>query len=207
MKEKVMILGSGGHCKVIVDILLENNEYEVAGLIDFTETNIWGIKTIGTDSDLKQLYGDGIKNAFIAIGNNEIRAQLYKELDEIGFNVINIISKKSVISKYVSMGQGNVIMPGAIINAGTNIGNCCIVNTNSHIDHDCNIGDFTHIAPGAGLCGNVKIGKRCFVCTGANIIDNITIIDDVVVGAGAAVIKDLKTKGVVVGVPAQLVTQ
>lgn len=206
LNNKLIILGSGGHSKVVIDILLQNNEYEIVGLIDNNVGDrTLDIPVIGTDKDLDIMFKDGIKNAFVAIGNNSIRRALIIKLKNIGFNIINVISEDSVVSKSVKLGNGILIMPGAIINACSQIGDGCIINTRSSIDHDCIISEYTHIAPGSTIAGSVKIGLECFLGVGSKIIDGIEIKDKTTIGAGSTVIKSMEGNSIIVGTPGKII--
>lgn len=202
--EKVIILGASGHAKSVIDIIMQNNEYEVYGLIaSQEELGFWKIPVIGQDSDLQKLYNEGIRYAFVAIGNNEVRKKLANKLKDIGYQLINIFSKYAIISPYAILETGIVVMPGAVINAEARIGEGCIINTNASIDHDTIIGEYSHIAPGCAISGSTKIGRGCFLGTGTNVIDSIVIEDEVTVGAGSVVIRNISKGAKVVGVPAQ----
>ena len=203
MKEKLIIIGGGGHCKVILDILIENDEYEICGIIDNEYKKIYGIEVIGKDEDCKEIFKSGIKHAFVAIGNNALRKKIFESLTDIGYNMVNVISRSSKLSNYAVLGKGIAIMPGVVINASTKIEDGCILNTCSHIDHDCEIGKFTHISTGAGICGGVVVGESCFICTGSNIIDGICIGNYVTVGAGSVVIRNISDNCTVLGIPAK----
>ena len=200
---KVIVLGASGHARSVVDIIMQNNEYEVYGLIaDEREKGFWGIEVIAQDSDLERLYNQGIQYAFVAIGNNAIRKKLTERLKSIGYKMINVISKHAIISPYSKLANGIVIMPGAVINAGVQIEEGCIINTNTSIDHDDIVGAYSHIAPGCAISGFTKIGSECFLGTGTSVIDSITIEDRVTVGAGSVVIRNIEKGLKVAGVPA-----
>lgn len=204
--KKLIILGASGHARSVIDIILQNNEYEIHGLIAAkSEEGFWGINVIGEDKDLQKFYNEGVKYAFVAIGNNAIRQKLSEKLMEIGYEMINVISKWAIVSQYSELETGIVIMPGAVINAGVKLGKGCIINTNATIDHDNEIGEYSHIAPGCVISGSTKIGNRCFLGTGTNVIDSITIGDEVTIGAGTVVIKNIDNKKKVVGVPAHFI--
>ena len=202
MKKKILLIGAGGHCKVVLDVLFSNKEYEVAGFIDLKErvgSKVCEIPVIGTDLDLPRFLKSGIKNCFIAtgsIGNPKLRVNLYNTAKKIGFTFPNLISRSALVSTSAILGQGNYIAPGVIINAGTCIGNNCIINTGSIIEHDCKVGDFVHLSPGSILSGGVIIGNYSHIGTGSVVIQNLVIGENVIVGAGSVVTKDIR-KGLV----------
>lgn len=201
-----MIIGAGPHAKVIVDILIQNHEYELIGLVDAKEKKgFLGLEVIGGDECLTDLYATGVSKAFIAIGNNKIREALFIKVRKIGFEIVNAISKEAVLSNEVSVGNGVAVMPGAIINVDTVIGDGCIINTNASVDHDGRIEDFVHIAPGCAVAGSVSIGKGTFCGCGCRIIDGISIGHHVTIGAGAVVINNIDANSTVVGVPAKYI--
>jgi sugar O-acyltransferase (sialic acid O-acetyltransferase NeuD family) len=208
--EKIVLVGGGGHCKVVSSIILENNNYEIVGIADVERklgTEINGIKINYTDDQLEQLYKKGIKNAVItvgSIGNSERRVRIYNMLKKIGFFLPIIISKHSIISRHISIGEGTVIMPGAIINSGARIGKNCIINTGAIIEHDCVVGNNAHIAPGVTLSGGVKIGDGAHVGTGSAIIQNVEIGKNTLIGAGSVVIKNIPKNVKAYGIPAKI---
>ncbi|AEX85662.1 sugar O-acyltransferase, sialic acid O-acetyltransferase NeuD family [Marinitoga piezophila KA3] len=209
-KEKIILVGGGGHCKVVASIIFEKNEYEIIGISDLkTEIGkeIMGIKINYIDEQLEELYKTGIKNAFVtvgSVGNPDLRIKLFKKLKDIGFNLPVIISKHTIISKDVSIGEGTVIMPGVIVNPGVKIERNCIINTGAIIEHDCIIEDNVHIAPGVTLSGGVKIGENSHIGTGTSIIQNIEIGKNVLIGAGSVVVNNIPDNTKAFGVPAKI---
>lgn len=202
--EKIIVLGNGGHSHSVCDILLQTGIYKIAGLIAMDRTDIMGIRVLGDDSQLDVLYQQGIKKAFVAIGNNQVRKKLTEKLYNIGFELVNAISPKAVISSFANIGVGVAIMPGAVVNAYADIGDGSIINTNSSIDHDVRVGKFCHIAPGCAVCGTTTIGNGSFIGVGSSLIDGISIGENVMIGAGAAVITDIESNCLAAGVPAKV---
>lgn len=202
MKSKILLVGAGGHCKVILDLLLSCKEYKIAGIIDLRERlkdNILGIPVIGTDRDLSHFFKSGIKHCFISvgsIGDARVRVKLYSLAKKIGFMFPNLISPKALVSPRSSIGVGNYIAPGVIINAGAQIGNNCIINTGAIVEHDCRIGDFVHLSPGAVLGGGVSIGDYSHIGAGSTVIQDVKIAENTIVGAGSVVTKNIR-KGIV----------
>lgn len=204
MKKKVVVIGAGGHAKVIVDILQQNNEYDIVGMVDKCQMpGFWGIPVIGTDSDLPQIFAEGIGHAFVAIGSNKIRQSVSKIVEKVGFQMINAISKHAIVSPYCKIGKGVAVMSGAVINGDTFLGDGCIVNTSASIDHDCTIESYVHVAPGTNVAGGVRIRSGSFIGVGSRIIDGIIIGCNVTVGAGTVVIHDIEENCTIVGSPAR----
>lgn len=207
MKPKLLLIGAGGHCKVVLDLLLNSNKYEVAGLIDLKErfgAKIFGIGVVGTDADLPSFFKAGIRYCFISlgsIGDSRQRLRLYNLVKKIGFVLPNLISANALVSSRVIIGEGNYIGPGVIINAGIQIGNNCIINTGAIIEHDCRIGDFVHLSPGSVLSGGVIIGNNSHIGTASIIIQNAKIEEDVIIGAGSVVVKNVRKGMVAYGNP------
>ena len=199
------MVGAGGHAHVVIDMLLQQNKYEIVGCLDPSGGYCGEIPVLGDDNLLENLYEQGVHNAFVALGSNKIRKRIFEKCHNIGYSMINVISSNAVVSPRAKMGQGNIIMHGAIINAGTQIGDGCIINTNASVDHDCIINDFTHVAPGSAIAGATSVGAECFLGIGCRIIDGIHIGDNVTLGAGAVAINDLQSDATAVGVPARII--
>lgn len=200
-------MGAGGHAKVIVDILQQNMEYEVVGLIDQKgKEGFWSIPVLGDDDDLPKLRIEmNVDYAFVALGNGMLREKVTQKVLAAGFELINVISKYAVVSNRVKIGIGTVVMPGAVINADVVIGDGCIINTNASVDHEDVIGAYTHIAPGCAISGKVTVGRQCLLGTGCRVIDEIAIGDNAIIGAGAVVIREIEGNCTAVGVPAKSV--
>lgn len=199
----VLIVGSGGHAKVIADILESAGEHRIAGFtsLDPHET-LFDYPRLGDDSQLPALYASGLRHAFLAIGANSVRHRLLRALREIGFELVNAVSPRACLSRRATLGQGVALMPGAVVNAGTAIGDAAILNTGATVDHDCQIGACAHLAPGVHVAGNVHIGEGSFLGVGTSVIPTLHIGRWATVGAGAAVIRSVPDHARVVGVPA-----
>lgn len=198
--EKIVLIGGGGHAKVVIDAIRCKGEYEIYGVVDpklKKGDSVMGIKIIGGDDILETIFKTGIKNAFVAIGSigNErsvgVRISAVDRLKKIGFSLPAVVHPKAVIAQDVSLGEGTFVAAGAVINPGAKVGRNAIINTNSSIDHDCTIGDFVHVAPGATLSGGVKVGNETHIGTGANITQGVTIEQESLVKAGTLVSRDI----------------
>ena len=197
MDNKILLLGGGGHCKVILDSLLKINQYTEIGIVDpyiKKGDKILGVSVVGCDEDLSDLYDAGYREAFISlgsIGNTRVRKNIYKMLKELRFNVVTIIDPSADVSQFANIEEGSYIGKNALINAGASIAACSIINTGAIVEHDCYIGMFTHVAPGAVVCGNVKLGENVHVGAASVIKNGIVIGDDVMIGAGSAIVNHI----------------
>ena len=202
----LLIIGGGGHSKVVAEIAKQDGRFVLEGIIDdqAVGTQINGVEVVGNDRSLPLLYAQGCRHVHIAIGSNYTRERLALMVRILGFHVVSLISPRAIVSPSAKIGAGVVVMSGVVINAQTEIGQLSIINTGSSIDHDCKIGNSVHIAPGSTLTGNVVVGDRSFIGAGSTIIPGVTLGNDVVVGAGACVIEDIPAGVCVVGVPAKV---
>jgi sugar O-acyltransferase (sialic acid O-acetyltransferase NeuD family) len=207
-KTQIFIIGASGHAKVVIDVLERQGEYEIAFLVDDAPALkgklVFGYRVIG---DMKEMFAcrDRPSKGIIAIGNNKIRRRIADQLKLEGLELVSAVHPSASLSRGVGLGEGTVVMAGAVINADTRIGRNVILNTKSSVDHDCLVGDGVHIAPGVTLCGGVCLGDSTFVGAGATVCPGITIGKNVTVGAGATVIGDVPDGETVVGVPARTI--
>jgi len=203
MTSKTVIIGAGGHAKVIIDIL-QDAGVPLAGCISANPDirDVLGVPVIGGDGELPKLFESGIHSAFIAIGDNRRRRELSRTIRALGFHLVNAISPHAVVARSAKLGQGIAIMPGAVINACARIGDGAIINTGATVDHDCVIGEYAHVAPGCSLAGCVTLGEGAFLGTGSRAIPEVSVGAWTTVGAGGVIIRNLGEHAVAVGVPA-----
>jgi UDP-perosamine 4-acetyltransferase len=211
MKEKIILIGAGGHARVLIDLIRLSGLYEIAGIVDSQlklGEMVSGITVLGDDDDLGELYSHGLKYAIIAVGsikNNFKRRVLYERIKEIGFSVPCLFHPKAIIAGNVQILEGAQIMAGAIIQVNSTIGENTIINTGAILEHDCQIGMHVHICPGATISGECNIGVGAFIGAGATVIQGLSIGNNAVVAAGAVVISDVPDNTGVMGVPAKIV--
>lgn len=208
---KIVVIGGGGHAKIIMSIIKKINNFKIVGYTDHENRgNILGINYLGNDEVLRQVKRNyPSSSVVIGIGmlnnpNAQKRKKLFNFVTSLGFKLLPILSPDAVINENVKIGEGTIVMDGVIINSGTVIGDGVILNTNCSIDHDCKIGNFTHVAPGAILAGGVTIGENVLVGAGAIVIEYKTIADNILIGAGSVVTQDFTESGIYVGNPARL---
>jgi UDP-perosamine 4-acetyltransferase len=203
VNERVVVVGGGGHAKVLVDVLEQAGGFEIVGFVSMEEhETLYRYPRLGNDETLPAVFRSGITSAVVAIGDNKRRQLSIHLLRTYGFKLTNAISPAAIISKWATIGDGAAILPGAVVNADSRLGDGVIVNTNASIDHDCVVGGCVHIAPGANVAGRVRLGEGVLLGIGSSVIPGVTIGPWTLVGAGAAVVTDLPANAVAVGVPA-----
>lgn len=203
MNKKLVIIGASGQGKVVADIASKLQKYEEIVFLDDNANakQCLSFPVIGKCSDAKYY----IKKAdfFVAIGNVEIRKKVTEELETLGATIPVLIHPNAVISEWVTIGMGTVVMAGSVVNPNSIIGKGCIINTCSSVDHDCCLGDFVHVAVGAHIAGTVRIEDNTFIGAGVTIKNNVNICGDCIIGAGALVVKNIEETGTYVGIPAK----
>jgi acetyltransferase EpsM len=203
-----VLIGAGGHAKVILDILEENKE-TVIGLIDDNPLlqELRGYPVLGNINYVPYLlekYKGNLK-FIISIGDNRVREKISARLNCLKVTFGKAIHPSAVVSSNAFIGEGTVVMPNAVINSSAYVGKHVIINSGAIIEHDCVVEDYAHVSPGAKLAGNVQIGRLAHIGTGANIIPNILIGSDSIIGAGAVVTQPIPESVVAVGVPAKVI--
>lgn len=191
---KLLLIGGGGHCKSVLDSILSLGFYSDIGIIDNQDALISGVSVVGTDHDLPALFQQGWLDAFVtvgSIGNTAIRRKLFEMVKRIGFNIPSIIDNTAAVAKGIQIAEGCFIGKKAIVNAGSSLGCCAIINTCAVVEHDCVVGDFSHVSSGAVLCGQVRIGHDTHVGAGSVIRQQISVGNNVLIGLGSVVVKDI----------------
>ncbi|MDC0608468.1 NeuD/PglB/VioB family sugar acetyltransferase [Candidatus Pelagibacter ubique] len=204
----VLIIGTGGHSKVVSDEIGRLKNYKVVGYIDERKkkgsipNKFDKAKVLGKLSDLKKIYKKKYF-IFIAIGDNYKRKKIFEEIlkFELPIKWAKIISKNSIVSKNAKILEGTIIISGAIINTNTNIGKHCIINTGSKIDHDNHFDDFSSCGPNVTTGGNVVLKSLSFVGIGSTIKHNIKILDNTVIGGKSYVNKNCEKNCLYFGRP------
>lgn len=203
MKDKLLIIGAGGHGKVVADIALKMNRWQGIAFLDDDESikSSMGIEVIGKLSDAFT-YIDNY-DIFVGVGDNIIREKIQKKLEAADVIIPVLVHPDAVVGGQVELGHGTVVMAGVVINCCTKIGKGSIINTGTKIDHDNVIEDYVHISPGVHIAGTVKIGKGSWIGIGSVVINNVNITSGCKIGAGTVVVENITEPGTYVGVPAR----
>ncbi|QPC83282.1 acetyltransferase [Phototrophicus methaneseepsis] len=205
LTDRYLIIGAGGHGKVIADILLAQGKRPLGFLDDnlaMVGQTIYGLPVLGKIDTWADMDPTGL---IVGIGDNTIRRAIVQRIHQQVKSPpwYTAIHPTAIISRSVQIGVGTVIVAGAIINADVHLGNHVIINTAATIDHDCIIQDYVHIAPGAHLAGNVQVADNVLMGVGCSVIPGCKIGANTKIGAGAAVVSDVPPGVVAKGVPAR----
>lgn len=207
-KPRVIILGAGGHGRVVLDILLAAGQTEIVGFLDNNADihgrRVDGFPVHGGIDDLGRLVAElNIEGAIIAIGDNGTRRGLARRLQQAGVPLISAIHPSATLALNASVGRNVVIAAGVVVCANCQIGDSVILNTGCIVDHQTMIGEGSHICPGVRIAGRVKVEPGVFVGIGATIVPSVTLGCETIIGAGSVVLDDVAPMSTVVGVPAR----
>jgi len=190
--DNILIIGGGGHCNSVIDVIEQERRFQIAGVIDRPEllgAKILDYEVIGSDADLQDLAGK-YKYALVTVGqikSPQLRIKLFEFAKKAGFILPVIISPRAYVSKHTSIGEGTVIMHDALVNANAKIGKNCIINTKALVEHDSLIKDNCHISTGTIINGGVTVEERCFIGSHATTNQSITIEAGSFIKAGSLV--------------------
>ena len=165
--QEIILIGGGGHCKSVIDVIEQENKFIIAGIIDKKELlgeKVLGYRIIDCDDNLENIF-DTYKNAIVTVGqikSPDIRIKLFNKLKDIGYKLPTIVSPFSYVSKHSFIGEGTVIMHHALVNSNARIEENCIINTKSLIEHDCVIEPHCHISTASVVNGGTTIKQGTF---------------------------------------------
>lgn len=202
--KRLLIVGAGGHAKVVIEVA-QSAGWEPIALFDPGPTKtVLGLSVFGSDEDLAVFWNEnGADAGIVAIGNNALRQKLAENLRKLGCPTPVLAHSTACISPNASIGEGTIIMAGAIINAEASVGRDCIVNTGAIVEHDCVLGNGVHVAPRSVMGGGCHLGDGTLFGIGAVARPSITIGRQTIIGAGATVVNNIPDSVTVVGNPAK----
>jgi len=204
LTKSLLVLGSGGHASVLVDILLFQGREILAVFSPVTPRSAVfnGIQHYVSDDDILKFDKDQVL-LVNGIGSlpkdSNLRKTVYEKFTSLGYSFASVVADSAVVSKFATLQSGSQVLHTAVVQADSTIAQNTIVNTGATIDHGCVVGSHCHIAPGATLSGGVCLGDMSHVGTGASIIQGIQIEKNVTIGAGATVLNNIDRNALVLG--------
>ncbi len=204
MKKKIILIGGGGHCGAVIDVIESTDQYEIMGVIDEkTDELKLNYKVLGDDREILNYKANDVEFLITIgkIGANKRRVELYEFLKKNECRLAKIISPFAYVSKNTSIGEGTIIMHHAVVNANASVGENCILNTKSLVEHDVVIGKHTHISTASVVNGCVRIGSDVFLGSHATVNLGLEICDQVSIASSSLVATSISEKGIYKGVP------
>jgi sugar O-acyltransferase (sialic acid O-acetyltransferase NeuD family) len=192
--KNIVLIGGGGHCKSVIDVIEQEDRFEIAGIVDkpdLLDSNVLGYSIIANDSDLSDL-AKKYQYALITVGqikSPELRIKLFNLAVEAGFILPSIVSPRAYVSKHAMIGKGTVVMHDALINANAKVGENCIINSKALIEHDAIIENHCHISTGAIINGSSVVENSTFFGSNSLTKESIVIKSRSVIGGGSVILK------------------
>jgi len=189
MKEKILLIGGGGHCKSCIDVIEQENRFVIEGIIDRRELigqSVLGYSIIDCDENIEKY--KNIKNAIVTTGqikSPEARIRLFDFYRDAGFTMPIVVSPLAYVSKHAEIGEGTIIMHHVLVNSGAKIGVNCIINSKALIEHDAVVGNNCHISTAAVVNGGTIISDNSFF--GSNAVSKEYSSPDIFIKAGSVV--------------------
>ena len=207
MKKALLVIGAGGHGKVVADIACDMKVWDEVCFVDdqypeLCRLGLWEV--IGRLEDVERLR-KRFSDIVVAIGDNRLRTEWLKRCLGLGFEAPVIRHPSAALSCLAKVGFGSVLVAQSAVNADAIIGLGGIVNTGATVGHDCVLAEGVHVAPGVNLAGASRIGSYSWVGIGSRVLQKVTVGRDVMIGAGSVVIRDVPDGATVVGVPGRVV--
>jgi sugar O-acyltransferase (sialic acid O-acetyltransferase NeuD family) len=194
-RDGILLLGAGGHAIACIDVIEQENRFDIAGVVGEAHemgSEVLGYPVVGTDMDLPELLAE-VPHALIVVGqvkSPDVRMRLFGRVRELGGRPVTIISPMAHVSRHATVGEGTIVMHGAVINAGASVGRNCIVNSLALVEHGAQVGDHCHIATNAAVNSEVRIGAGTFIGSSSSVRQRVTIGERCVIGMGQRVLAD-----------------
>jgi sugar O-acyltransferase (sialic acid O-acetyltransferase NeuD family) len=207
----VVIVGAGGHGRVVLDLLRLGGKHRVVGFLDadpaLAGSVIDAVPVLGAVNLLPRLKQQRVRGVIVGIGDNRTRLRHAQLIEESGLELISALHPGAFVSPTATLGRNTVVAAGAVVSTHARVGDSVIINSSAVVEHECQVEAGAHLCPGALLGGRVRIGAGAMIGLGAKILPCLSVGEGAVVGAGAVVLADVPDQATAVGVPARLLAR
>jgi sugar O-acyltransferase (sialic acid O-acetyltransferase NeuD family) len=191
----ILLIGAGGHARACIDVIEQLGEYRISGLIGISSeigSTVLGYEVLGDDAQLERFLRPK-PAVLITVGQiktSVVRRRLYTEARQAGSALPSIVSPRAYVSRHARLGEGTIVMHGAVINAAATVGANCIINSMALVEHDVLIGDHCHVATNAAINSGTRVGDGTFIGSGTSVRQGLSIGAECVIGMGQRIVGD-----------------
>jgi acetyltransferase EpsM len=209
--QELIIIGGGEHARVVAEAAQSvAGRWRILGFVDplpCAETCARSdLIRLGNDDALAEHRDALAVLGFGGLGKGKARAHAVARASKLVKGWASIVHDRAWVSPTAVVEPGAVVMAGAVVQTGATIGAHAIVNSGAVVEHDVVIGDFAQISPGAIIGGAGRVGRHAFLGLGAVVRDHIEVGEGSTIGMGAAVVANVPSGAVVMGVPAKRIS-
>lgn len=204
---QALVLGTGGHCRVLVSLLADVGQHQILEILELgelrAEETIMEFPVRFTVGSLDRFLGYPDLDVFLAVGNNQTRRMWWKRIRDLGFRLPNLVSPHAIVDRCAVLGEANIVCAKAFIGPECRLGSNNLVNTGAIVEHEVQIGSHCHLAPASTIAGRSRVADECFVGAGATVIGGLSVAERTTLGAGCVLVRNVdQPDGTFVGVPA-----
>lgn len=206
IRKNIILIGGGGHCISCIDVLESTGDYYIKGILDLPSElgkKVLDYEVIGSDDDYEKFSKMGYCFLITTgqIKSADLRKRIFDQLNAINAEIVTVIASTAKVSKYALIAKGTIVMHHCFVNANVRIGENCIINTASVLEHDVVVSNHCHISTKSIINGDCVIGSETFIGSNSCISNGVKICDHVLIGAGSLVLQDIKHSGTYFGNP------
>jgi sugar O-acyltransferase (sialic acid O-acetyltransferase NeuD family) len=206
--KRLLIVGAGGFGREVLgwarDVAKRQPDWMLDGFLDSKPSALDGfdipLRIVG---DPLTYIPHGYEIFLCGIGDPITKLRVCQSLRARGARFAALIHPTAVVGPQCRIGEGCVLCPGSVVTANVTLGAFVIINVHATVGHDAVVGDGSTLSAHCDVTGQVRLGEGVFLGSHASILPGAVVGDYATVGAGSVVLRSVKPRTSVMGVPAR----